>query len=69
MTLTEEIEYGFVAEVADEIAGSSRRKWALLLLAFVAGLLASVYIRQRLQHRRQAAAVAPVESTEVAATA
>lgn len=48
-----------IDETLDEITGHSRRKWALVLVAFVAGIAVAGMLRRRAQAKRAAAPPEP----------
>lgn len=56
---------GFLQETVDELSGRSRRKWAVVLLAFVVGgVVAAAVIRSR---KRRAAEIAGSAESDMTA--
>jgi hypothetical protein len=52
----------FVDETLDQITGHSRRKWALVLLAFIAGAAVTAVFVRRAQARRAAPPAATIDA-------
>jgi hypothetical protein len=48
------LEIGVVQETLDEVTGRSRRKWGIALVAFLAGIALTLYVRHRRQQQAQA---------------
>lgn len=48
--LVQNLGVGLFEETVSELTGRSHRKWAVALVAFVAGVAVAVYLRRRRRH-------------------